>query len=101
MDDDYLTWMLSQEGGVATTVKDIGDGLCVSSHRLLFHWTVRVSEIGNRDTYLDRWCFANQELAEAAVREWVYGIEPKGWHRHPATGRRRPDGDPSKEYVDF
>ena len=25
--------------------------------------------------------------------------EPSGWHRHPATGRRRPDGDPTKEYV--
>lgn len=27
------------------------------------------------------------------------GTEPSGWFRHPPTGRRRPDGDPSKEYI--
>jgi len=25
--------------------------------------------------------------------------EPTGWIRHPATGRRRPGGDQSQEYV--
>ncbi len=25
--------------------------------------------------------------------------EPEGWYRNPNTGRRRPDGDPTKEYV--
>ena len=25
--------------------------------------------------------------------------EPNGWYRSPTTGRRRPDGDASKEYY--
>jgi hypothetical protein len=25
--------------------------------------------------------------------------EPEGWYRHIETGRRRPEGDPSKEYI--
>lgn len=25
--------------------------------------------------------------------------EPQGWFRHPVSGRRRPNGDASKEYV--
>jgi ferrous iron transport protein A len=25
--------------------------------------------------------------------------EPEGWFRHVETGRRRPDGDPEKEYI--
>jgi len=25
--------------------------------------------------------------------------EPTGWYRHPRTGRRRPGGDPEREYV--
>lgn len=25
--------------------------------------------------------------------------EPNGWHRHPKTGRRRPGGGASKEYI--
>jgi hypothetical protein len=27
------------------------------------------------------------------------GKEPQGWIRHPSTGRRRPGGDASREYV--
>jgi len=27
--------------------------------------------------------------------------EPEGWFRHPHSGRRRPGGDASKEYVEF
>lgn len=27
--------------------------------------------------------------------------EPAGWFRHVGTGRRRPDGDPTKEYINF
>jgi len=27
-------------------------------------------------------------------------VEPEGWYRNPTTGRRRPDGDKSKEYVE-
>ncbi len=31
--------------------------------------------------------------------EWEGEGEPTGWFRHPRTGRRRPDGDPEREYV--
>lgn len=52
--------------------------------------------------YLDRWCYHSVEQAIEAARAWD-GIwpdsEPAGWHRHPATGRRRKDGDPSQEEV--
>lgn len=27
--------------------------------------------------------------------------EPEGWMRNPPTGRRRPGGDPTKEYVNY
>lgn len=27
------------------------------------------------------------------------GTEPAGWIRNPTTGRRRPNGDPAREYV--
>ena len=27
--------------------------------------------------------------------------QPTGWMRHPKTGRRRPDGDPGREYILF
>jgi tetratricopeptide (TPR) repeat protein len=34
-----------------------------------------------------------------AWREGGFVGEPQGWYRHLSTGRRRPDGDPAKEYV--
>jgi hypothetical protein len=27
--------------------------------------------------------------------------EPEGWFRNGKTGRRRVDGDPAKEYIDW
>ena len=38
-------------------------------------------------------------VAVATLETWDGVGEPTGWMRHPTTGRRRPDGDPSKEYV--
>lgn len=40
-------------------------------------------------------------VAVAALIEWDGTGEPEGWIRHPMTGRRRPGGDASKEYVNM
>lgn len=78
----------------------------------------------NLNEISDTWCYHTIESAIAAGDIWLEQIqrsrddvaeriaangpllgvyvapnEPAGWHRHPATGRRRPDGDPSKEYI--
>lgn len=34
-----------------------------------------------------------------AFATWDGTGDPDGWIRHLGTGRRRPGGDPSKEYV--
>lgn len=54
--------------------------------------------------YEDRWCYHSIWDAMEAIAEWKARDgegEPTGWHRHPDTGRRRPDGDASKEYIEF
>jgi hypothetical protein len=38
-------------------------------------------------------------LAVRELNRWDGQGEPQDWFRHPKTGRRRPDGDPSREYV--
>ena len=52
--------------------------------------------------YGDRWCFSSLAKAVQALDDWngEEGTEPQGWHRHPDTGRRRPDGDATREYVE-
>ncbi len=47
----------------------------------------------------DGWVYASLETALAAARAWDGHEEPSGWLRHPKSGRRRPGGDPAREYV--
>lgn len=51
--------------------------------------------------YDDAYCYATAGQAILAAAEWDgEGDDPPyGWHRHIGSGRRRPDGDPEKEYV--
>lgn len=57
--------------------------------------------IGDRYGVDDAWCYETIALALAAFVTWDPDLaeEPKGWIRHPTTGRRRPDGDATREYV--
>ncbi|MGN6818292.1 MAG: hypothetical protein ACTHJR_06430 [Sphingomonas sp.] len=69
---------------------------------LMFHYTLITGLIGNTFSYEDRWCYENREKALEAMHEWSdrgFEGEPVGWHRHPATGRRRVGGDPMTEYI--
>jgi hypothetical protein len=43
--------------------------------------------------------YDNHAAALAALERWDGTGEPAGWMRNPTTGRRRPGGDPGKEYV--
>lgn len=52
--------------------------------------------------YDDRWCFHYLEDALRQFKTWdpMTTPEPTGWHRHLSSGRRRPEGDAAREYVD-
>ena len=45
----------------------------------------------------NNWCYESKEAATAALDNME--DEPEGWFRHIETGRRRPEGDPDKEYI--
>ena len=69
---------------------------------LAFHWTMIYGRVEDVTGYDDRWCYASESLALGSYLEWAerdFKGDPLGWHRHPSTGRRREDGDPSKEYI--
>lgn len=92
-----MPWDGFVEGWV---VKEAPDGRRVWAVPFMFTGALI---IGSPDswTYDDRWCYANVALAVTQARAWGAepGTEPAGWHRHPETGRRRPDGDPAREYA--
>lgn len=70
---------------------------------LAFTAAVVTTPITSTLSYDQRWCYADIPAALAAARAWLAeGFpegEPAGWHRHPATGRRRAGGDPASEHV--
>ncbi len=59
-----------------------------------------VGDVG-KASYRDVWDYQSPVRAIAAAAAWdpFEQKEPDGWHRHVASGRRRVDGDPSRETV--
>ncbi len=49
--------------------------------------------------FFDVWMYETPVKALLAALSWDGQGEPEGWWRHPATGRRRPGGDPAKQYI--
>jgi hypothetical protein len=45
----------------------------------------------------DAWYYTSRATARAALEKWDGTADPQGWFRHPQSGRRRPDGDASRE----
>jgi hypothetical protein len=77
------------------------DGRFAWIHRLMFTHAICVASLESFGVgYDDRWCFTEEHLAKFALEHWD-GDEPEGWIRNPRTGRRRPGGDKSREYVEY
>lgn len=94
----FMQWLVEQ-GYVAP--KPLADGKRYATlNRLMYHWSLVIGTIGNRFGYDDRYCYTD-DFAQAltALVEFDGTTEPKGWERHPATGRRRWGGDEGKEYL--
>jgi hypothetical protein len=53
--------------------------------------------------YADFYCYDSVERARDSMFAFDPAKEPEptGWHRHASTGRRRPDGDESKQYINM
>jgi hypothetical protein len=58
--------------------------------------------VGMGDGYFsDSWIYdvEQRQAGWRAALGWDGQGEPEGWYRHPQSGRRRPEGDPSREFV--
>jgi hypothetical protein len=47
---------------------------------------------------IDRYCYDDHDAGWRAVLGWNGKGDPEGWHRHPRSGRRRPDRTIESEY---
>lgn len=102
MTEDDLAFIQHLQSTGYVDLVPMGDGRWVGLLRLMYHWTMHIGQMGDRDTYDDRFCYATYEKAKEGLTEWAardFMDEPEGWHRHPKTARRRVDGDPTTEYI--
>lgn len=96
----FLTW-LQQECGYKN-VRPLPSGRWAGTQQFLFTHAILVGQMHNEQWHDDRWCYKDEKSALAALDAWTKtgGVgEPENWHRHPGTGRRRPDGNQEREYV--
>lgn len=86
----YTHWRCLPDGTVIAVAP-----MSISNGRLF--WDV------NQDGYSDFYCYDSPDLALSGMMDFdpAKQKEPEGWHRHASTGRRRPNGDRSKEYINF
>jgi len=69
---------------------------------LMYTHAIVTGRIEDRTGYDNRWCYPTLNGAARALVSWDgTGDPPDGWIRQPGTGRRRPDGDPTAEYIEF
>lgn len=116
--DEYAEWLYesaAQEGENGEKVSRIprqlifymGNGMVAYAERLMFHWALKTSVVGDKSGYEGRWCYEGGSPVRVmkALLEWKernFHGEPTGWRREPHTGRRRnDDGDPATEYIDL
>jgi hypothetical protein len=86
--------------GDATYYRELPNGRCIVLYPLIMG-TVRitVSDIGS-PTLDDAWCYSVPGAGLLAAMCWDgEGDPPEGWFRHIGSARRRPEGDPEREYI--
>ncbi|MDR3406351.1 MAG: hypothetical protein P4L99_27955 [Chthoniobacter sp.] len=96
--EDILALLKATEGYDVAKISDDRTQI-VAVRQMLHTWAI----VYGLDEYgMDgRYCYNFATPALLAFEAWSgnAGTEPEGWIRHPESGRRRPDGDATKEYV--
>jgi hypothetical protein len=90
---------ITREGAIYQ--RALGDGREVCVMPKIFTTAVTIGRADDAWGYTTHYCYETPIQAAIAAAEWDPATkpEPSGWFRHPQTGRRRPGGDPSKEYI--
>ena len=76
------------------------DGRAVWIQRKIFTHAITLGKAHDDIGHDNHWCYETRDQAVAALAAWdpMKQAEPEGWIRNPKTGRRRPNGDATKEY---
>lgn len=74
------------------------DGRVIRVHRMLFNARITISHTIFADWYVDGWCYHDRDLAVRIATSWDGHGSPRGWNKHPHSGRYRTE---EEARVDF
>jgi hypothetical protein len=78
----------------------LGDGRVIDVIPLLFGRARLAISANNATSFIDDvWEYDLPAVAIEEAERWSGDGEPARWMRHPKSGRRRPDGDPEREFI--
>lgn len=95
----FLMWLKSQG---YLHPKPVTGGRWAAISEKMFTIAINTGEMMDFHTVNEHWCYSAGDkatkmesyvLAKAAFDAWDGNGEPSGWIRHPASGRRRRDGE--------
>lgn len=84
----YLNWLITECGYLCPKPLKARPGWWGSILPQMLTHAIIIGRMGDRIGYEDRWCYHDFPAAWAAFDCWDGTGEPKGWHRHPPSGRR-------------
>lgn len=99
-EDDFRTYPWDAGGG-GYRIRELEDDYVVWLVQKAFTWALVVGP-DKKPSFDKHWCYTGPEEAIRSARAWDGNhpvTEPVGWFRDPYTGRRRPGGDPAREYI--
>lgn len=98
IDDDEYEWDDLASG---YRIRELPGGYVVWLVNRIFTYALVVGPDGQQ-AFDKHWCYETASDAMIAALKWDGRhpeTEPDGWIRDPYTGRRRPGGDPAREYI--
>ncbi len=98
---EYTLAMPNRRGQIAVRPDCPAPGKEAAVVPLLFGARITVGDADDDFGWSECWDYDDLEAANEALHRWdpTKEAEPSGWVRHIPSYRRRPDGDPRREYV--
>ena len=79
----------------------LDDGRVVRLHKMMGQNTrITLADGEDSEVFTSMYCYHDLKKSVEQALLWDGNGDPEGWYRHINTGRRRPGGDPAKEYVE-
>lgn len=88
-----------EDGWSVWPTRDLDDGRTLALEPLLTGMRIHVVRDRRDSASTSIYDFTDHVVAMKAFIQWDGEGDPVGWYRHRPSNRRRPDGDPTKEYV--